>query len=282
MSDFLTPFLLNEKPVRGRMVRLTDSVNTILRQHNYPKRISELLAETLVMAAILSSNLKSDGVFTVQVQSKGALSLLVVDATADGSLRGYAQFDEAADLTAPLPELCAEGYLAITLDSGADTQRYQGIVPLEGDSIAESIQHYFTQSQQLMVRCKLAVSQDQGAWIAAGMFIEHLPESAAASDESDAWREARILLETVKDAELLDTNLAQEDLLYRLFHEDGVWVYDPKPIGAKCRCSRDKILNALSGQAPESLAEMAEDGEIPVDCQFCGARETFTLAQLAG
>ncbi len=282
MSDLLTPFLLNEKPVRGRVVRLTDSVNTILRQHNYPERISQLLAETLVIASILGSNLKSDGVFTVQVQSKGALSLLVVDATEDGSLRGYAQFDASADLNVPLPDLCAEGYLAITLDAGGDTQRYQGIVPLEGESIAESIQHYFTQSQQLMVRCKLAVSHEAGVWAAAGMFIEHVPESAAASDDNDAWHEARILLETVKDAELLDTKLAQEDLLYRLFHEDGVWVYDHKAIQAKCRCSRDKILNALAGQAPENLAEMAEGGEIPVDCQFCGAREIFTLEQLAG
>ena len=121
--DYLTPFLLNEKPVRGRMVRLSETANRILSQHDYPERISKLLAETLVMAAILGSNLKSGGVFTVQVQSKGDLSLLVVDAAAGGALRGYAQFDEQADMDAPLSELCREGYLAITLDPGEGAQR---------------------------------------------------------------------------------------------------------------------------------------------------------------
>lgn len=280
----LTPFLLNEKPIRGRMVRLGSAVDTILRQHNYPDRISKLLGETLIMAAILSSNLKSGGVFTVQIQSKGALSLLVVDSAAGGALRGYAQFDETADLSAPLSQLCADGYLAITLDSGDAAERYQGVVPLESESIAESIQHYFTQSQQLRVKCKLAIGQHaidgEMRWVAGGIYIEHMPESADASDESDAWREASILLETVKDDELLDESLPAEQLLYRLFHESGVWVYDAHPLRAECRCSREKIVNALKGMQPEALAELAEDGSVAVDCQFCGGQEIFALEEL--
>lgn len=284
MYDQLTPFLLNDKPIRGRMVRLEEAVDTILRQHDYPERISRLLGEALVIAAILSSNLKGGGIFTIQLQSKGALSMLVADADASGALRGYAQFEEGGDLSQPLPKLCSEGYLAITLDSGDAAARYQGIVPLAGESIAESMQHYFTQSQQLQVKCKIAVGQHakdgQMHWVAGGLYIEHMPESAAASSETESWREASVLLETVKADELLDTQLAGEQLLYRLFHEDGVWVYDAHAFRAQCRCSRAKIQKALFGMQPEAVAELADEkGEIAVDCQFCGKQEVFAAAE---
>ena len=282
MSDILTPFLLNEAPVRGRIVRLSESVNKILTQHQYPQRISELLAETLTMAAILSSNLKQDGIFTIQIQSKGALSLLVVDATAEGHLRGYAQFDEdGINETPKLNTLCSEGYLAITLDPGAGGQRYQGVVPLEGESIAETMQHYFTQSQQLMVSCKLTVSKGDEGWQAAGIYVENVPENAQASEESEAWREAQILLHTVKEEELLDQKLAPADLLYRLFHESGVWVYEAQPIKAECRCNREKIEQALKTIDASELAEMAINQSIVVDCQFCGSKEIFALDELS-
>ena len=282
--DALLPFLLNEKPIRGRLVRLQEAVDTVLRQHVYPERISHLLGETLVMAAILSSNLKGGGIFTIQLQSKGGLSLLVADADASGALRGYAQFDAAADLTQPLSDLCRDGYLAITLDTGDAASRYQGVVPLEGESVAASIQHYFTQSQQLQVKCKIAVGQYASAgqmrWVAGGLYIEHMPESAEASGESESWREASILLETVKEEELLDTQLAGEQLLYRLFHEDGVWVYDAHNFRAQCRCSRAKIHKVLAGMESEALAKLADaKGEIAVDCQFCGGREIFAAVE---
>lgn len=282
LQDFLTPFLLDERPIRGRMVRLNGAVNRILQQHHYPERISALLGEALVMAAILSSSLKSDGIITLQVQSKGALSLLVADATDSGNLRGYAKFADDVDVNLPLSELCTEGYLAITLDMGGGdaSQRYQGIVPLSGESITESMQAYFKDSQQLMVKAKLAVREVQGQWQAAGIYIEHMPESAAASDDNDAWREARILLETLKDDELLDEALPAEQLLYRLFHESGVWVYDAKPMQAHCRCSREKIKNALTGMKRESLQELLENDCITVDCQFCGSLEIFSLDEL--
>lgn len=283
--DQLTPFLLNDKPVRGRIVRLSDSVNTILSRHDYPERISKLLAETLVMAAILSSNLKSDGIFTIQVQSQSVLSLLVVDATANGSLRGYAQYDEErfkGDAT--LSQLCENGYLAITLDPGDGGQRYQGVVPLEGETIAESVQQYFTLSQQLMVNCKVAVGKEtvdgQTSWLAAGIYIEHIPESAQASEDSDDWREAGILLHTLRDDELLDRQLPADQLLYRLFHESGVWVYDAKELEVGCRCTRDKIKRTLSSIDPQELKEMAVNGSIVVDCQFCNKKEIFALPEL--
>lgn len=284
-GDRLLPFLLNESPVRGRVLRLGAAVDSILQAHAYPERIARLLAESLGMAAMLSAGLKTDGIVTLQLQSKGALSLLVADATAGGHLRGYARFDAAALKADATPgELCEEGFLAITLDPGGGGRRYQGIVPLEGESIAASMQTYFSQSQQLMVRCKLAVGQEMASgaprWVVGGIYIEHIPESAQASQENEAWREACILLETLRDDELLDASLPLEELLYRLYHEGGVWIYDPKPFKAQCRCARDKIRRSLSGIKPAELRETAQDGQVEVDCHFCGRRETFTLTEL--
>lgn len=285
-QDRIVPFLLNGKPVRGRVVRLSDSVHQVLSQHAYPPLISSLLAETMAMAAILSSSLKQDGIFTVQIQSKGPLSLLVVDATHEGHLRGYAQFDETAlPKEKCLDVLCQEGYMAITLDMGPKSQRYQGVVPLEGASVAETMQHYFTQSQQLDIQCKLAVGQHyvdgEPKWMAGGIYVEKVAEDAGQEARSEeAWREASILLQTVKDSELLDPSLSSEQLLYRLFHEEGVWVYDASPVTAQCRCNRYKIKQALCGFEQAALEEMAVNGSIVADCQFCGRKEIFALNEL--
>ena len=160
LADSLTPFMINELPVRGRVVRLGAVVDQILSRHNYPEAVSRALAETLVIAGMLASNLKHQGVFTIQVQAKGAVTLLVVDAVFGGALRGYAQFDESKVAALPknsdLQDMFGEGHLAITLDTGEGAQRYQGIVPLEGDSVCDAVSRYFTQSQQMDISLKLA------------------------------------------------------------------------------------------------------------------------------
>ncbi|MCI5049180.1 MAG: Hsp33 family molecular chaperone HslO [Rickettsiales bacterium] len=283
MLDSLTPFMLNNAPVRGRCVRLGQVVDNILSRHQYPDLVSSTLAETLVVAAILASNLKQDGVFTIQVQSKGAISLLVVDAAYGGALRGYAQFDEEAvsQAESDLPSLFGEGYLAITLDPGEGAQRYQGVVPLEGNSIPEAVQLYFSQSQQLDIQLHCAVGKLSGAdsdyqgWLASGIYIEKMPDEKEADE--DAWPRAKALLSTLQDQELLTTTLSTSDLLHRLYHEDGVWVYDEHPMIDGCRCSREKIENTLKTMQASALEEMAVDGEIGVTCQFCNQTESFAL-----
>lgn len=284
--DQLVPFLLNEAPVRGRVVRLYDVMDTILKCHDYPPNISRLLGEALVVASMLASNLKSGGVLTVQIQSKGAIKLLVVDAAFGGALRGYADFDAtavAALNSMSLPAAFGEGYLAITFDPGEGGKRYQGVVPLEGASITDAIQRYFTQSQQLRAQFHVAVGEVSGDdkqlhWIGGGVYIEHMPnEQGQLDDKSDEWDHASALLATVQGDELLDPALDLNALLHRLFHENGVWVYEPLPLEAKCRCSREKIEHTLKGMERAALEEMVVDGKIEVDCQFCNSKELFTL-----
>lgn len=287
-KDSLTPFMIHELPVRGRVVRLGSVVDHILSRHNYPEVVSQALAETLVIAGMLASNLKHQGVFTIQVQAKGAVSLLVVDAVYGGALRGYAQFDEAKVAALPkqrdLSVLFGEGHLAITLDTGEGSQRYQGIVPLEGDSISDAVGRYFTQSQQMDIHLKLSVGSISGAghpdeqWVAGGIYIEKMPDTPL--HDEDAWQRIKTLMMTVRDDELLDETLSASDLLHRLFHEDGVWVYDAMPLMDQCRCSREKIGKTLAGMGASAIEEMMVDGQIEVICQFCNRAEVFVESDI--
>lgn len=286
----LIPFMINDAPVRGRVVRLESVIDAILARHDYPPRLSEWLAETLVLAAMLASNLKSDGILTIQIQSKGPVSLLVVDAVYGGALRGYAQYDDAAVSAIrgeKLASIFAEGYLAITLDPGAEGQRYQGVVPLEGATITETVQHYFSQSQQLHAEFRSAVGRQTvlgdaaDHWIAAGMYIERMPDEGDRADADEAWNRSRALLGTLRDDELLDAGLPLSDLLHRLFHEDGVWVYEPQLLKDECRCSREKIGGVLRGMEAYRLDELVEDGKITVNCQFCSTDYVFNPAELS-
>ena len=283
VQDILVPFMIHEQPVRGRVVRLGSVVNSILARHNYPALVSHVLAETLVIAGILSSSLKHEGVFTIQVQSKGAITLLVVDAAFGGALRGYAQFDAQAiaalSRDSMLPDMFGEGFLAITLDTGSGTQRYQGVVPLEGKTIGEAVQRYFTQSMQMEMQIKLAagsisdVRTKEDRWVAGGIYVEKMPDTVTA--DADVWQRAKTLMLTVRDDELLDETLEIPDLLHRLFHEDGVWVYDAATLIDQCRCSREKIQKTLSGMGADAIAQMVVDDTIEVTCQFCNRSEVF-------
>ena len=278
-TDYLVPFLLNESPIRGRMVRLGASLDAMLKRHAYPDLVSQMLAEVLVLASMLASNLKQSGILTIQLQSKSPISLLVVDAVYGGALRGYAQFDAAAlPARAPtLDALFADGYIAITFDSGEEGgARYQGIVPFEGASISQALQHYFRQSQQLLAQFHIAAKQRDGIWTAGGIYIEQMPEAAQASEESEEWREAAILLATVREDELLDDQLPHTELLHRLFHEKGVWVYEPMPLKDQCRCSESKLRGIIGGMPASERQAMVEDGQISATCQFCSQTYHFS------
>jgi molecular chaperone Hsp33 len=283
MTNQLFPFLLNEAPVRGRIVRLDEAVTAILNQHQYPQGVAKLLGEALVLVSILSSNLKGEGLVTLQIQGQGPLKLLVADATADGNLRGYVDMTEEA-LPDPLTPASAfrEGYMAITLDAG---QRYQGIVELKGESLAEAMDEYFVQSQQLELKSHIAVAavaseSDAPHWRAAGMVIEHMPGSEGVQPDAEIWLEASVLFQTMTDKELLDPSLSLPDLLYRLYHERGVMVYEPHEFRAKCRCGTERILAALEPMADADKLEMLVDGEVKVDCQFCGTQYRFSAEEI--
>ncbi|MBN67294.1 MAG: molecular chaperone Hsp33 [Rickettsiales bacterium] len=284
--DAIQPFMVDGSQVRGRAVRLNDSIDKILGQYDYPPAVARCLGELLMLAALLSSNLKHEGIITLQAKGDGPVPLMVVDATFEGALRGYAQFDK--DVTLPekptLPEMLGKGYLAITLDQGDASNRYQGIVELQGDTVADAISSYFAQSQQIDVALHLAVGQSQEGgddphWIGGGIMVERLPANAegdVVDDISDNdWQHATVLLETVQAHELLDSSLALSELLYRLYHEDGVWVFEPHDLRQQCRCSRERIESVLMTMPKEDIDHMQVEGVIAVNCQFCNTSYEF-------
>lgn len=296
-ADFYQPFLIDESHVRGNFIRLGEAVDTILRRHNYPKVISKLLGEQIVLACMLSGKLKERGALTMQVKGsgEGPVNFTVVDITASGDVRGYAELaDDAVGKLAKinpqeytLQDLVGhKGYLAITISAGKASQQYQGIVSLVGDSLTDVISEYFGQSEQIGVSIKVAVGHSpkkkSQQWYASGMMVQRVPAEGGKKrskkeiqEEEENWNRATILMGTVKDEELLNPELPAQTLLQRLFNEDGVWVYEPKRIAVGCRCSRERVEETLAKFPPEDIDDMVLDGVISVNCQFCNKTEIF-------
>ena len=286
-ESLLTPFMLEGGQVRGRIVRLGDVADTVLSRYDYPKSVANVLGELLLAASLLSANLKQEGIFTIQIRGKGLVPLMVVDAVFGGAVRGYAEVSpEAAEQINSLQHVSPhalfgdEAYMAITLDPGAGMRRYQGIVGLEGNSIADALMNYFTQSEQLDVQVVLTVN-DKAPWMGGAMMIERMPVADGNTEANEeSWRYAQAILGTVKNEELLDPLLDASTLLYRLFHEDGVWVYAAHLLTVGCRCSRKRIFELLMSMSLNDRADMILDGKASVHCQFCNKSELFTPAEL--
>ena len=234
-SDLVQPFQLDVPDLRGRMVRLGPLLDRILERHRYPAPVSLLLAETVTAAVLLASLLKYDGVFTLQAKGDGAVRLIVADVTSGGNVRAYAQFDENA-LDGGITQgrlLLGKGYIAFTVDQGADTERYQGIVALEGETLTDAVRHYFQQSEQLETEPLLAVAHANNHWHGAGIVLQRMPEAdrgpMSDKDFEEAWRRCTILMDTATPDELMgmgaERELGPHGLLFRLFHEEEVRVF---------------------------------------------------------
>jgi len=291
-DDLIQPFKIEGQAVRGRLVRMGPLVDEILRRHEYPEVVAALLAEMLVLAAALAGALKYEGVFTLQTKGDGPVRLMVADVTTSGDLRGYAQFDrerlaavvEGSPSTAPsVPRLLGAGHLAFTVDQGTHTERYQGIVELTGATLAECVHHYFRQSEQLEAAIKIAVGrQPNGPWRAGALMLQRLPPEAGADDEvEDGWRRALVFMASSTESELLDPRLEPNDLLYRLFHEDGVRVFAPADLQAGCRCSRERVERVLRSFPPDEVKSLIVDGQVVATCEFCSSRYTFSEDEIA-
>lgn len=292
-DDVVQPFLIEASGLAGRMVRLGPVVDDILSRHpENPPAVRKLLAEFLVLGAGLAAALKYDGVFTLQAKGDGPVPLIVADVTTDGAMRGYAQvkgavpdFDAIAER--PIPALLGAGHLAFTIDQGQHMQRYQGIVALDGDTLGDCVDHYFAQSDQFASAIKLAAGQDEtGRWRASALMLQRIPEEggrdAADADRAEEdWNRATILMRSASAAEMLDPGLGAHGLLYRLFHEDGVRVFDPKPVRRECRCSRERMLMVLSSLPKDDRDYLVQDdGRISVTCEFCGETRRFAPEEL--
>jgi molecular chaperone Hsp33 len=272
-------FTIPERNARGRIVRLGPLLDHILSAHDYPAPIARILSQALVLAALLGSLLKEpEGQLTLQAQTEsGIVDLLVCDYKA-GELRGYVRFDAERlpqlPILSDLGALFGKGYLGITFDHPQAQERYQGIVPLEGASLGEAAQSYFSQSEQLPSVVRLAV--DDTGHVAGGILVQHLPEGEEGRErlhtrlDDPEWEHVRILAETIKGTELTDTGLPLDAALWRLFHEEEVRVFQPVPLVKGCRCNFEYIKGVIGRFAADERAGMVdEDGFISVDCEFC-------------
>ena len=292
-ADFVVPFQVERAALRGRIVRLGPLLDEIVSRHAYPRPVSLLLAELVTLTATLASALKYEGVFTLQISGKGPVSILVADMTSTGDLRAYAQFDADAvaavadgPVLSPVSGLLGTGHLAFTVDQGADTERYQGIVALEGNTLTDCIHHYFRQSEQLDAAIKVAVEGGEGMpWRSGAIMIQRLPGEARAdeltrAEADEAWREAVALMGSARAEEMTDPALAPERLLFRLFHEPGVRAYESVALRAGCRCSRARVERTLSSFPREEVVALIEDDAVRVKCEFCGIDYAFDRAAI--
>ncbi len=311
-DDRVVPFQVEGLDVRGRAVQLGPLVNTILARHEYPAPVARLLAEAMVLTVLIGTSLKFQGKFTVQTKSNGPVDLLVVDFSTPEDVRAYARFDEDALAAAVAdgrtsPEaLLGEGILAFTIDQGNFMQPYQGIVPLDGTSLEEIAGVYFRQSEQIPTRVRLGVAEffdrdEEGhprrGWRAGGLMAQFLPEAPERMrqpdlhggdgddgeyvfSEDDAWSEAQVLVDTVDADELTDPQIGIERLLFRLFHERGVRVYQPQPVVDRCSCSREKVKGVLKSFSDEEIEQSQEDGAITVTCEFCSTTYRYEAAEV--
>lgn len=299
-DDTVLPFAVEALDVRGRTVRLGDELDTMLARHRYPDAVARLVGEATALTALLGTSLKIEGRFQLQTKTDGPVDMVVVDFDAPDRLRAYARFDaarvEAQGARPRAGELLGHGILAMTIDQGGGASRYQGVVSLEGGGFDEAAHQYFRQSEQIPTRVRLAVAEEfvegRRRFRAGGILVQFLPSSperartadlppgdipddhpareADAPGEDDAWLEAKALVDTVEDYELVDPQVSSERLLYRLFHERGVRVFEPHALHERCRCSRERIIAMMRNFSAEDRRDMiGDDGRIGVTCEFC-------------
>ena len=312
-DDTVLPFQVETLDVRGRVTRLGNVLDQILDRHAYPRPVAVLLAQLITLTCLLATTLKHKGRFIAQTTSDGPVNMLVADFEAPDRIRACARFDEEkleALMKKSAPQfmsLMGTGHFAMTIDQGGQ-HRYQGIVVLAGNSFEDIADKYFMQSEQIPTLVRLAVGEtmtpsDEGyksAWRSGGFLIQFLPESPERSrmadfppgdapehweghefEDDDAWVAAKALSGTLQDAELIDPELSPEQLLYRLFHEEGVKVFTPQKINEFCRCSDEGIAQMLRQFSPDERAHMVKDDQIHVICEFCSRQYDFTVNDIA-
>jgi molecular chaperone Hsp33 len=310
VEDAVLPFEVKPLGVRGRMVRLGGVLDDMLHRHDYPMAASAVLAEAVALVAVFGSMLKFDGKFILQTSTDGPVSMLVADFVSPNQIRGYAKVDVdalaglAASGSVTPQSVIGNGHLAMTVDQGADMERYQGIVGLQDATLSDAAHDYFRQSEQIPTSLRMAAGPLVGragskdSWRAGAIMIQHLPEDGGISPlsvysgdapqgadvpevvEDDNWVKAKLLLETIEAHELIDPLLSSERVLYRLFHEDGVTVYPELRLHRYCSCSRERLKDILATMPEDDKAHMADNGEINVKCEFCSAEYQFNEAEI--
>jgi molecular chaperone Hsp33 len=273
LHDNLQRFVFEDTPVRGEIVRLDATYRAVLDRRDYPPAVREVLGELMAAVALLASTLKFEGKLIMQIQGSGPVKLLMAECTQRGTMRALAQWHGDVE-RAPLGKLIGSGQCAITIDPDDARERYQGIVDLEGGSVARALEHYFAQSEQLETRLWLAADREQ----AAGMLLQKLPDHQV--EDADAWDRAVHLGSTLTRLELL--SLPVKEILRRLYHEEDIRLFSRQPMSFRCSCSRERVeavLRMLGQEEVESI--LNERGNVDVDCEFCGAHYEFDVVDAA-
>lgn len=311
-DDTVLPFQLDRSDIRGRVARLDGVLERVLAQHAYPPLIEALVAEAVLLTAMIGQTLKLRWRLSLQIRGKGPARLIATDYFApseDGSparIRAYASFDrERLDATAAPFSQIGEGYFAVIIDQGRDMTPYQGMTPIAGTSLSACAETYFAQSEQLPTRFAVSFGKStlpgqKPLWRGGGVMLQHLPKASPHArteasgedgllaagdmldgDEAENWTRANLLLDTVEDLELIGPAVQPTDLLMRLFHEEAPRVFDAQPLSFGCTCSEEKVRSSLSIYSAKDIATMTTaEGQVTADCQFCGAHYALDPATL--
>jgi molecular chaperone Hsp33 len=274
--DQLHRYLFENVAVRGELVTVSETLEQVLANHTYPQPVKNVLAELLVATSLLTATLKFAGDITVQLQGDGPMSLAVINGNNNQQLRGVARVQGDIPENADLKALVGNGYLVITI-APEEGERYQGVVGLEGDTLAACLEDYFLRSEQLPTRLIIRTGEHEGKMAAGGILLQVMPaQNAQAAD----FEHLATLTDTIKAEELF--GLPANDVLWRLYHEEEVTVYDPQTVEFKCTCSRERCADALRTLPDEEVDSiLADDGEIDMNCDYCGSHYVFNAMDIA-
>ncbi len=303
-DDIVTVFQLEGRPVRGRVVRLGATADAILSSHDYPASVARLVGEAAMIATLIGDSLKFDGKLIVQasgpgsqgrqVEGEGAVAFVVADFVPGEGVRGYAKYEP--DRVKMLEKvhggpvgaqmLLGGGHFAMTVDPGPGMERYQGVTPIKGESLADSAEHYFKQSEQVPSRLKLAVGRQMvegGAhvWRAGGALIQRIASDETRGDTQADFDHARALFDTIDADELIDPNITSGRLLFRLFHEEGVRIEESRPAPRRCACEQDRLARLLARFPSDDREHMSDEaGRVAMTCEYCNIEWTFSAEEI--
>ena len=299
-DDTVLPFQLDKCDIRGRVARLDGVLDRVLAQHDYPEQIEALVAEAVLLTALIGQTIDLRWKLSLQIRGDGGARLIATDYYSPGKageparIRAYASFDETRLTPGTKPfDLIGKGFFAVLIDQGSGTEPYQGITPLAGGSLAACATNYFDQSEQIPTRFQLSFGRAQApgnapTWRGGGVMLQHMPKASPLhegadtsapqpdDDASENWNRANHLLDSVEELELIGPQVSPTELLVRLFHDEGPRVFDAQPISFGCTCSADRVRTSLSIYSAKDIAHMTkDDGTVTADCQFCGAHYVF-------